>query len=64
MKHFEAMTHRVVRQPRVIRIRSPVYGRECSDNVNERILRSTKGETDEVEGDHRFNSLFRGPYVL
>jgi len=64
MKHFETMTHHVVRQPRVIRICSPVYGRERSDNVNEHILRSAKGEINKVEGDHRFNSRFGGAYVL
>ena len=61
MKHFEMMTHHIFRQPRVIRIRGPIDGRERSDNVNERILRSAKGEIDEVEGDRRFNGRFRGP---
>ena len=64
MKLFGTVTHRVVRQPRVIRIRSPVYGQECLDGVNERILMGAKGEIDEVEGDHRLNSRFRGPCVF
>jgi len=55
MKHFETMTHHVVRRPWVTWVRGPTDGREHLDNVNEHILGSTKGE------NHRYNGRFRGP---